>query len=278
MQHPFYVERRRGVYAHLVPGLCVTQPDVSVGSARALSTRYPGLALRAAMVVAAVFAATLVACSSPDAAEPVAEPLTSLPADVAAAHTEDAALAMVGGDEPDSHSAADNSDGSDPMESAAGGGDESADAPAGDESFPDAPSICAQLQEPVAKTLGLPLTRIESKAADVRNEIWGVTLDGCQLYAEAGGRELAIDANHQDLPAFRLRRLFRNFGWRENLEYQAVSPGESSAGFERWNGLCLVNVAFSPPAGAPCPKSDPVTCGRSPLELDYRIAVRCAIP
>jgi hypothetical protein len=230
------------------------------------------------MVVATLFSATLVACSRPEAVEPVADPTTSLPAEVAAAHTEDAALAMVGGEELDSNPAADSSKGSDPMESVEGDDNESANTPAVDESFPDASSICAQLQEPVAKTLGLPETRIEAKAADVRIEVWGVTLDGCQLHAEADGRELAIGANHQDLPAFRLRRLLRNFGWRENLEFQAISPGETTAGFERWNGLCLVNVAFSPPAGAPCPKSDPVTCGRSPLELEYRIAVRCAIP
>ena len=54
--------------------------------------------------------------------------------------------------------------------------------------------------------------------------------------------------------------------------------GENESAFERLNALCLVNVAFTPPKGVACPESDPVTCGRSPLELEYQISLRCAIP
>jgi hypothetical protein len=213
--------------------------------------------LRKLLLMLTSSSAILLAACGAGTSEQAVEDTTALPPEVAAAHTEDAAL----GGHVDESTSAD------------GDGHGLSSGP-----YANPMSICSELQEPMARTLGLPLTSVDAKPADVRNEIWGVTLDGCQLTAQSLGRDLAIGANHRDLPAFRLRRLLRNFGWRENTEYQMSEAGETTAGFERQNALCLVNVAFAPPAGVACPESDPVTCGRSPLDLEYRVALRCALP
>ena len=139
----------------------------------------------------------------------------------------------------------------------------------------DALAPCRDLAGPMAEALGLAVEGLQLGPADVEDPVWGTLLDGCQLSVEAPGDQLRVGTSFDSLPAFRLRAVLSNAGWREDTGYASVAPGETRAGYLRAGGLCIIRGRMRAPEALACAGADP-TCGLPPEQLLHALALRCA--
>jgi hypothetical protein len=143
--------------------------------------------------------------------------------------------------------------------------------PLGLVSYVPAPAAdCEALRKSVGDTLK---ANAQTETAGFRDYVQNVTGQGCMISLRGTGK---------DFPGFvqvaqQLEQLFVGQGWTVDQAYAADSPTGTLFGLRRANQLALVDVGWIATSDVICPKDQPISaCDIKPEQQNYVIMVNVA--
>jgi hypothetical protein len=131
------------------------------------------------------------------------------------------------------------------------------------------PTVCNDLTDAMAQTLGVEVTPVEVPFED---HVTRQTGTGCQATATGTGRDFDFGTVTNSLWAMLVAQ-----GWQEDIMYGGGGATGLVGGFRKDNGLCLLVVEWKPSQDVNCPPDKPIfECQLTPEQQLYTIRLNCA--